>query len=69
MRDNFGTVMVHNLKTRNMTLSGIHYCTSLETQKDRFMATGWHGVDALDMNAIHQHLPQNDVQRFVVIVY
>lgn len=63
MTDNFGEVMIQNLKSRDCMLNGVAACISLETQMNRFLSRGWTGGDALDMKTVYRCLPQDDLQR------
>jgi len=63
MTDSFGQVMVDNLNQRGCHLAGVAACTSLDTQKERFLSSGWEGADAIDMKTLYRCLPQGDLQR------
>ncbi|XP_023665029.2 leucine carboxyl methyltransferase 1 isoform X1 [Paramormyrops kingsleyae] len=63
MNDRFGQVMIENLQRRHCNLAGVEACWSLESQKERFLAAGWEGADALDMMTVYGMLPQEDVAR------
>ena len=63
MKDRFGSIMVENLKHRGCTLAGIEHCTSLDTQQQRFLDSGWTDACAVDMNCVYAHLPASEVQR------
>lgn len=63
MADKFGTVMAEHLKARGCTLEGIAPCRDLESQKSRFISSGWQGADAVDMQTVYASLPRNDVYR------
>ncbi|XP_066545264.1 leucine carboxyl methyltransferase 1 [Amia ocellicauda] len=63
MADRFGQVMIENLQRRQCNLAGVEVCRSLDSQKDRFLTTGWERADALDMMAVYSALPQDDVAR------
>lgn len=63
MMDRFGQVMVENLQHRQCNLAGVEACKSLDTQKERFLRTGWEHADALDMMTVYSVLPQDDVAR------
>uniref|UniRef100_A0A7N9ATP5 Leucine carboxyl methyltransferase 1 n=1 Tax=Mastacembelus armatus TaxID=205130 RepID=A0A7N9ATP5_9TELE len=63
MSDRFGQVMIENLQRRQCTLAGVEACQSLDSQKERFLKTGWAHADALDMMTIYSVLPQDDVAR------
>ncbi|XP_014667912.1 PREDICTED: leucine carboxyl methyltransferase 1-like [Priapulus caudatus] len=63
MEDTFGTVMLRNLMGRGCELLGVDACRSLETQKQRFLLTGWNGDESLEMMQVYKRLPQADIQR------
>ncbi|MFT7812171.1 leucine carboxyl methyltransferase 1 [Arapaima gigas] len=63
MTDRFGQVMIENLQRRQCNLAGVEVCSSLESQKERFLKTGWESANALDMAAVYSVLPQEDVAR------
>lgn len=64
MGDRFGQVMVDNLNSRGCSLLGVDHCRTLDTQKARFLESGWEGADAMDMLTVYKHIPQLDVQRW-----
>ncbi|XP_041830649.1 leucine carboxyl methyltransferase 1 [Melanotaenia boesemani] len=63
MSDRFGQVMIENLQRRQCTLAGVETCQSLDSQKERFLRTGWEHSNALDMMTVYSMLPQDDVER------
>ncbi|KAK5622967.1 Leucine carboxyl methyltransferase 1 [Crenichthys baileyi] len=63
MSDRFGQVMIENLQRRQCTLGGVELCQSLDSQKERFLKTGWEHANALDMMTVYGVLPQDDVAR------
>ncbi|XP_062859884.1 leucine carboxyl methyltransferase 1 [Trichomycterus rosablanca] len=63
MADRFGQIMIENLQRRQCTLAGVDVCQSLDSQKERFLSTGWESVNALDMMAVYSLLPQEDISR------
>lgn len=63
MSDRFGQVMIENLQRRQCNLAGVEACQSLDTQRERFLKTGWEQSDALDMMTVYSMLPQDDVAR------
>lgn len=69
MDDRFGQVMIENLKKRGCTLHGILACKSLETQKQRFLQSGWNEAESWDMIEIYSRLPQRDIQRIEKIEF
>ncbi|XP_061665910.1 leucine carboxyl methyltransferase 1 isoform X3 [Syngnathoides biaculeatus] len=60
---NYEQVMIENLQRRQCTLAGVEVCRSLDSQKDRFLRSGWEHANALDMVAVYSMLPQEDVAR------
>lgn len=69
MNDTFGDVMLGNLKARGCNLSSIAACTSLETQRGRFLNNGWQGAKAWDMVEIYYALPSSERQRIEKIEF
>ncbi|CAL8309718.1 unnamed protein product [Boreogadus saida] len=63
MVDRFGQVMIENLRRRQCNLAGVEACRSLDSQKERFLQTGWEHADALDMMTVYGLLPQDDLAR------
>ncbi|XP_056627239.1 leucine carboxyl methyltransferase 1 isoform X3 [Triplophysa dalaica] len=63
MDDRFGQIMIENLQRRQCNLAGVDLCQSLDSQKERFLTTGWESVNALDMMTVYSMLPQEDVAR------
>ncbi|XP_068161711.1 leucine carboxyl methyltransferase 1 [Antennarius striatus] len=63
MCDRFGQVMIENLQRRQCTLAGVETCQSLDSQRERFLKSGWEHSDALDMMTVYSMLPQDDVAR------
>ncbi|KAA0725286.1 Leucine carboxyl methyltransferase 1 [Triplophysa tibetana] len=63
MDDRFGQIMIENLQRRQCNLAGVDLCQSLDSQKERFLSTGWESVNALDMMTVYSMLPQEDVAR------
>ncbi|KAG0360510.1 hypothetical protein BG005_010534 [Podila minutissima] len=61
--DAFGAMMLRNLKARNIELPGIHAYPSLKSQEERFMSRGWTLAQAVDMNALHDTLPETELKR------
>ncbi|CAH0391860.1 unnamed protein product [Bemisia tabaci] len=57
MSDKFGEVMISNLRAQGCHLAGIDACTSLESQKQRYLSAGWDGVDGADMCSIYGAIP------------
>nr|CAB3263402.1 leucine carboxyl methyltransferase 1-like [Phallusia mammillata] len=57
MHDNFGQVMIQNLKARDCLLTGVHPCASLDSQIQRFTSAGWPCVSCDDMWTIYNSLP------------
>ncbi|XP_067008790.1 leucine carboxyl methyltransferase 1 isoform X2 [Anabrus simplex] len=63
MVDKFGEVMLRNLRARGCPLAGVAACKNLETQRERFLGSGWEGARAWDMVQIYDALPTADRQR------
>ncbi|KAG7491823.1 hypothetical protein MATL_G00008340 [Megalops atlanticus] len=63
MEDRFGQVMIENLQRRQCNLAGVEACRSLDSQKERYLLSGWEYADALDMMTVYSVLPQEDVAR------
>ena len=70
MYDRFGQIMVENLKVRNCELLDLEPCRSLETQKQRFVTTGWDEAQACDMLHIYKFgIPQDEVRRIEMLEF
>ncbi|XP_077172959.1 leucine carboxyl methyltransferase 1 isoform X2 [Paroedura picta] len=69
MADRFGQIMVENLQSRQCHLVGVEVCRSLETQKARFLTTGWETVNAMDMMKVYSCLPPADVKRMEALEF
>lgn len=69
MNDIFGNVMMSNLRSRGCNLAGIVACKNLETQKDRFINSGWQGSKAWDMVQVYYSLPGSERQRIESIEF
>lgn len=63
MNDNFGDVMLGNLRARGCNLAGISACKNLESQEQRFLSNGWQGSRAWDMVQVYYALPNDERQR------
>ncbi|GLH14386.1 Leucine carboxyl methyltransferase 1 [Gryllus bimaculatus] len=63
MGDKFGDVMLQNLRARGCLLASVDASKSLDTQKDRFLQSGWDGARAWDMVQMYGMLPAADRQR------
>lgn len=63
MMDRFGEVMMRNLRERGCSLAGSEACKSLDTQKQRFLNTGWTGARIWDMMQIYMSIPPAERQR------
>ncbi|KAI8646395.1 leucine carboxyl methyltransferase 2-like protein [Parasitella parasitica] len=62
--DAFGKMMIRNLKSRNIELKGIQAYPDLIHQEKRFKDLGWHNVNAVDINAIHdKYLDRSELKR------
>uniref|UniRef100_T1JIF8 Leucine carboxyl methyltransferase 1 n=1 Tax=Strigamia maritima TaxID=126957 RepID=T1JIF8_STRMM len=69
MEDRFGQIMVDNLKKRGCSLAGVKHCKSLESQKQRFLHTGWQKSDAWLMTEVYHLIPQADLMRMEKIEF
>ena len=66
--DAFGSVMLQNLKLRNIELRGIYAYPSLESQKERFLKRGWTHAEAIDINKLHDsHIDPRELERYATI--
>ncbi|XP_050442714.1 leucine carboxyl methyltransferase 1 [Adelges cooleyi] len=63
MGDNFGRIMLDNLRNRGCELAGVDTCLSSQTQMDRFVRVGWDSARCWNMNNIYEHLPEADRYR------
>uniref|UniRef100_A0A2R5LJE0 Leucine carboxyl methyltransferase 1 n=1 Tax=Ornithodoros turicata TaxID=34597 RepID=A0A2R5LJE0_9ACAR len=63
MGDKFAEVMVENLKRRNCLLAGLQACSSLKSQEERILATGWNRCQIWNMTQVYHSLPQSELQR------
>ncbi|KAI1286101.1 Leucine carboxyl methyltransferase 1 [Halotydeus destructor] len=64
MLDRFGEIMLESLHQRQCELFGVNACTDLESQRQRFLKTGWTTAVAWDMNRIYKNfLPRAEVER------
>lgn len=62
--DRFGQIMVENLKQRACELLDLESCRSLDTQKSRFLISGWENVKAWDMHHIYRYkIPEEEIRR------
>ncbi|XP_074596250.1 leucine carboxyl methyltransferase 1 [Brevipalpus obovatus] len=62
--DRFGQIMVENLRQRACELLDLESCRSLDTQKSRFMNSGWENVKAWDMHHIYRYkVPEEEIRR------
>jgi len=57
MSDQFGKVMIRNLKHRNVFLHGLEACMSFENQRSRYERCGWTVVGMRTMWEIYLRLP------------
>ncbi|XP_044295622.1 leucine carboxyl methyltransferase 1 isoform X1 [Varanus komodoensis] len=69
MADRFGQIMIENLQSRQCNLVGVDSCRSLDTQKERFMLSGWETANAIDMMKVYAHLPPDDVKRIEALEF
>ncbi|CAG8564650.1 3590_t:CDS:1, partial [Dentiscutata heterogama] len=68
--DAFGSVMLQNLKYRNIELRGIHAYPDLESQKDRYLSRGWTHAEAVDMNEIYDiYIDSKEHARYFICCY
>jgi len=65
--DTFGQMMLHNLQQRDCPLLGLTAWPTLEAQRERFLANGWEGATAMDMNDVYARLPAEDARRWVML--
>jgi len=66
--DAFGSVMLQNLRLRNIELRGIYAYPSLESQKERFLKKGWTHAEAIDINKLHdRHIDPRELERYATI--
>lgn len=63
MNDRFSSIMLSNLRARGCSLAGVDFCLSLDTQKNRFLNSGWTGCRAWDMVQVYQSINASDRQR------
>jgi len=64
MNDKFSSIMQSNLHERGIHLAGLSVCESLETQKERFLRTGFARVGAFTMQELYaQHFNPTDISR------
>uniref|UniRef100_A0A8D2E4G3 Leucine carboxyl methyltransferase 1 n=1 Tax=Sciurus vulgaris TaxID=55149 RepID=A0A8D2E4G3_SCIVU len=63
MDDRFGQIMIENLRRRQCDLAGVETCKSLESQKERLLASGWETASAVDMMELYSRLPRAEVSR------
>lgn len=63
MKDRFGSVMIQNLKRRQCDLLGVEHCISLDTQIKRYIDSGCHQANAIDMNNVYNYLPVKEVHK------
>lgn len=63
MNDNFGDVMLGNLRARGCNLAGISACKNLESQESRFLLNNWQGSKAWDMVQVYYALSACERQR------
>ncbi|KAJ1679777.1 carboxy methyl transferase for protein phosphatase 2A [Spiromyces aspiralis] len=62
--DRFGQMMIQNLKSRNITLKGLHAYPSLEAQRERYSKRGWNHVESIDIATFHdQRVDQAEKSR------
>ncbi|XP_050312272.1 leucine carboxyl methyltransferase 1 [Anthonomus grandis grandis] len=69
MNDTFGNIMAANLRARGCFLSGLSYCKSLESQRGRFLDSGWTGAKAWDMVEVYHSLDPKERDRIEKIEF
>ncbi|KAF4800865.1 Leucine carboxyl methyltransferase 1 [Turdus rufiventris] len=69
MGDRFGQIMIENLQRRQCNLAGVELCSSLESQRERLLASGWEHARAIDMMKVYSLLPQADVKRIEALEF
>lgn len=68
--DKFGEIMKENLHDMHADLLGLDQCKSLETQRQRFLDSGFEESHAWDMNSIYNDfLPRAEIQRIEKIEF
>ncbi|XP_001951404.1 leucine carboxyl methyltransferase 1 [Acyrthosiphon pisum] len=63
MNDNFGRIMLDNLRNRGCQLAGVDACLSPQTQMDRFVRVGWDSARSWNMINVYEYLPEEDRYR------
>lgn len=63
MNDNFGRIMLDNLRNRGCQLAGVDACLSSQTQMDRFVRVGWDSARSWNMINVYEYLPEEDRYR------
>uniref|UniRef100_A0A8C3V9G7 Leucine carboxyl methyltransferase 1 n=1 Tax=Catharus ustulatus TaxID=91951 RepID=A0A8C3V9G7_CATUS len=69
MGDRFGQIMIENLQRRQCNLAGVELCSSLDSQRERLLASGWEHARAIDMMKVYSLLPQADVKRIEALEF
>lgn len=69
MRDRFGQIMIENLQRRHCNLAGVELCSSLDSQRERLLGSGWDNAHAVDMMKVYSFLPQADVKRIEALEF
>ncbi|XP_048350462.1 leucine carboxyl methyltransferase 1 isoform X2 [Sphaerodactylus townsendi] len=69
MADRFGQIMIENLQSRQCNLVGVEVCSSLESQRARFLASGWQTARSVDMMDVYSRLPPADVKRIEALEF
>ncbi|NWH39971.1 LCMT1 methyltransferase, partial [Chloropsis hardwickii] len=69
MRDRFGQIMIENLQRRQCNLAGVELCSSLDSQRERLLGSGWENARAIDMMKVYSFLPQADVKRIEALEF
>jgi len=66
--DNFGQMMIKNLKARNIELKGIEAYPDLEDQKKRYLSRGWDQAFAININYFfNSHIDPSEYHRQMLI--
>jgi len=69
VNDTFGDIMMGNLRARGCNLAGISSCKNVDTQKNRFINSGWLGAKAWDMVQVYHSIDPNERSRIEKIEF
>ncbi|KAF9438073.1 hypothetical protein BGZ76_009854 [Entomortierella beljakovae] len=61
--DAFGSMMLKNLRAREIELPGIYAYPTLKSQEERFLSRGWTAAKAVSMNTLLDSLPDEEMKR------